>query len=298
MIVVVLNTASGLASRPRLRDELRALWQQAGVDAHIHDAHEPHHIRDIARQALDARADVVVAGGGDSTVSAVASVLAGTNIPLGVLPLGTLNHFAKDLGIPLDAAKAVEVIRARHVQRIDVGRVNDRIFVNNCSLGVYPNVLEIRERLRRDGHRKWTAFGLAMLEVLRRGDEVTIRLDARPASFVVRTPFVLVGNNEYCVEGIKLGSRPRLDNRRLYAYFAPPVRTRYLPAPFAHALVGLAHDAHTLASISAAELWIDTPSPAAINLACDGELLAIPTPLHCRSWPGALNVLAPPSERS
>jgi diacylglycerol kinase family enzyme len=295
MIVAVLNAASGMARRPRLHEDVEALFRQARLDAEILDALEPHGIPDMVKKAVAAGAGTVVAGGGDGTISAAASVLAGTDVPLGVLPLGTLNHFAKDLGLPLDLAQAVAVIAAGRAQRVDVGRVNDRIFVNNCSLGVYPDILAIRDRERRNGRRKWTAFALATLEVLRREEELTIRLEANRTNMIARTPFVFVGNNEYRVEGINLGGRARLDGRRLYAYFAPPVRTRYLPRLLARALFGVAQREHALASLAAVELWIDTPSAASIRVACDGELLTMTPPLHCRCWPGALHVLAPPS---
>ena len=89
---------------------------------------------------------------------------------------------------------------------------------------------------------------------------MTIRLEGDRTRIVARTPFVFVGNNEYLAEGIRLGARTRLDAGRLYAYFAPPVRTRDLPKLFAHALFGFARREHALESMSGRELWIDTPS--------------------------------------
>jgi diacylglycerol kinase family enzyme len=293
MMAVVLNAGSGVADRARQAGDVQGLFRKAGIDAQVREVHDPHQIPAVVRDALAAAAETIVAGGGDGTVSSIASVLAGTRVPLGVLPLGTLNHFAKDLGIPLDPARAVDVIASGHVSCIDVGRVNDRVFVNNCSLGVYPSILEIREHLRRRGSRRWTAFARATLEVLRREGELTIRLEANRTNMVARTPFVFVGNNEYVVEGIKLGARARLDTRRLWAYFAPPVRTRYLPYLLAHALFGAARRRQVLITLSSTELWIDTPSASAVKLACDGELLEMTPPLHCRSWPGALHVLTP-----
>jgi len=293
MVVVVLNPASGPMRRVRLQEEVEALCRKAGVEAQIREVCQPGELQAIAKEALASNPEAVVAGGGDGTVSAIASVLAGTPVPLGVLPLGTLNHFAKDLRIPLDHAKAVEVIAAHRVKRIDVGRINGRIFVNNSSLGVYPSIVEARERLRHGGRPKWTAFVLATLEVLHRGDELSIRLEADRTRIIARTPFVFVGNNEYLVEGIRLGGRTRLDGRRLYAYFAPPVRTRHLPRLFAHALFGLARREHALTAVAATELWIDTLSAPYISVACDGELQTMKAPLHCQSWPGALHVLAP-----
>jgi diacylglycerol kinase family enzyme len=170
--------------------------------------------------------------------------------------------------------------------------VNDRIFVNNSSIGVYPSIVEARERLRKQRHLKWTALAMATLEVLRRDDELSIRLEADRADLIARTPFVFVGNNEYLVEGIGLGARPRLDEGELHAYFAPPVRTRHLPRLLAHAVFGRARREQALMSLTAAELWIDTPLASSLKVACDGELQRLVTPLHYRSWPGALTVLA------
>ncbi len=269
------------------------MFREAGVDARIHDPADPRELGAASRRALDAQPEAVVAGGGDGTVSAVASLLAGTPTPLGVLPLGTLNHFAKDAGLPTDLKKAVETIAAGQTRYVDVARVNDRIFINNASIGVYPSIVASRERLRAQGHFKWIAFALATADVLRRDGEVAIRLQADRARFAARTPFVFVGNNEYLVEGLNLGARTGLDAGRLYAYFAPPLRTRDLPKLFAHALVGRARREHALQSMASSELWIDTPLTPAIKVACDGELLTLDTPLHFRSWPGALALLAP-----
>jgi diacylglycerol kinase family enzyme len=225
----------------------------------------------------------------------VASVLAGTATPLGVLPLGTLNHFAKDAGIPLDLPKAVGTIAEGHTRRVDVGRVNDCTFINNSSIGVYPSFVESRDRHRKQGRSKRAAPVLAMADVLRREGEVAIRLHADRARVVARTPFVFVGNNEYRVEGFRLGGRIRLDGGRLHAYFAPPVRTRHLPKLFAQALFGYARREHALQSLAGAEVWVDTIFSRSVDVACDGEIVTLDTPLHYRSWPAALSVLVPPA---
>ena len=174
------------------------------------------------------------------------------------------------------------------------GRVNDRVFINNASIGVYPSIVESRDRLREQGRSKWAALVLATMDVLRREGEVTIRLEDDRARILARTPFVFVGNNEYLAEGLRLGARACLDAGKLYAYFAPPVRTRDLPKLFAYSLIGRARREHALESIAESEFWIDTPAPT-INVACDGEILALSPPLHYRSWPGALTVFVPAS---
>lgn len=295
MFVVLLNTSSGSAIRAPVRAEIEKLFADAGLEARVQEITRPSDIGAKVRVALAEHREAVVAGGGDGTINSVASVLAGTPTPLAVLPLGTLNHFAKDAGIPLDLPGAVRTIAERHMTRIDVGRVNDRFFVNNSSIGVYPSLIEARERLRKQGMFKWTAFARAALEVLQREGEMTIRLEGDRTRIAARTPFVFVGNNEYLVGGIKLGERKRLDAGLLYAYFAPPVRTRHLPRLFAHALFGLARREHALQSISREELWIDSPFTRTFQVACDGELLTLDSPLHYRSWHGALTVFTPAS---
>jgi len=295
VLFVLLNPVSGVASRPQLHDEVKQLFQNARVDAQVRLLAPDQSIAAQARAVLDMQPRAIVAGGGDGTVSAIASVLAGTSTPLGVLPLGTLNHFAKDTGIPLDLPKAVQTVADAHTRRVDLGRVNDCIFINNSSIGVYPSFVEARDRFRHQGRSKWPAIALAMAEVLRREGEVAIRLHAARARVVGRTPFVFVGNNEYLVEGFKLGRRARLDGGRLHAYFAPPVRTRHLPKLFAQALFGYARREHALETIAASELWVETIFRRSVDVACDGEIVTLDTPLHFRSWPAALSVLVPSS---
>ena len=147
--------------------------------------------------------------------------------------------------------------------------------------------------MRQLGHSKWIAFAKATWQVLQQEDEVVISLESDQTQIIAQTPFLFVGNNEYQVEGIHLGARLRLNGGRLYTYFAPPVRTRDLPKLFVHALLGYARQEHALESVSAAELWVDTPTARGLKVACDGELLTLKPPLHYRVWPGALNVIAP-----
>jgi diacylglycerol kinase family enzyme len=293
MMAIVLNSTSGPERRPRLRDEIAGLFRESGIDARIRVLAPPCDIDAAVRASLAEHPEAVIAGGGDGTISGVASVLAGTPTPMGVLPLGTLNHFARDAGIPTDLAKAVQTVVERHARRVDVAFVNDRIFINNASIGVYPSFVESREQFRAQGRSKWASLALATADVWRRDGEVAIRMQDDHTRVVARTPFVFVGNNEYQVEGFKLGARTRLDGGRLYAYYARRVRTRELPKLFARSVFGLALHQHGLESMSGSELWIDTPFMPTVDVACDGEVVALDPPLHYRAWPAALWLLAP-----
>jgi diacylglycerol kinase family enzyme len=247
----------------------------------------------IIRNAVADSGDAVVAVGGDGTVSSVASALAGSTTPLGIVPAGTLNHFAKTLGIPIDIEQAVKIIAARHVAAVDLGVVNDRAFINNSSIGVYPGIVEMREELRRQGHPKWIAMAMASIKVLDRDIEVYARLEIDGKSTITRTPFVFIGNNEYTEEGIHLGSRARIDQGRLYAYFAHRLRTRDLPAAVLRAIVGRAPKDGTFIRFAASEIWIETPASRDLHVAIDGEVAVLRTPLHYRIRPRGLQVIVP-----
>jgi diacylglycerol kinase family enzyme len=221
----------------------------------------------------------------------VASVLVGSNVPLGVIPCGTLNHFAKDAGIPLDLEPAVHTVVHGRVTRVDVGEVNGQVFLNNSSIGIYPSIVVQREALRRQGYWKWTAFAVATVKILRHYRGVVVRITAGDSTHVARTPFLFVGNNEYEVEGRRLGARDRLDSGQLFAYLAPRVHARDLPKMLVRALIGREHD--TLQSFAAVSLQVGTPGRRRLRVAMDGEVVLMSTPLHYRVRSQALTVIVP-----
>jgi diacylglycerol kinase family enzyme len=269
------------------------LFDAAGAETQIVVLASPSDTADAARRAVASGATAVVAGGGDGTVSSVASVLAGSPTPLGVLPLGTLNHFSKDAGIPQDLEAAVATVVAGHVTGVDVAEVNGVMFVNNASIGIYPDIVVEREQLRRQGYRKWTAFALATATILRRYRGLVVRLTADDATEHARTTFLFVGNNEYQVDGLNLGARARLDGGRLFAYFAPRVHARDLPKLLALALAGRAKKEHALESFSAANLHVETPRRRRLRVALDGEVIVLKRPLLFRTRPRSLRVIVP-----
>jgi diacylglycerol kinase family enzyme len=291
-ITVILNAAAGSVRSPRMAADITELFRATGRDARVVILRARQSPIDAARDA-SANSRIVVASGGDGTVSSVVAGIVGTSATLGVLPTGTLNHFARDLHIPLDLEQAVATIVAGHVTRVDVGQVNDRVFVNNSSIGVYPGILEVRDELRRQGHRKWPAMALATLRVLRRyrGVHVNVEIDGRLESW--RTPLLFVGNNEYAMDGIRLGARPRLDAGRLYAYIAPPVHARALPMLVARALLDRSQHHGDFTVVAASELWIGTRRGRRLRVALDGELTRMTSPLHYRTLPKALPVIVP-----
>ena len=291
-IVVIVNSSAGTAAkRERIEIELAGLFRAAGRDAEVIALERGQDPTAVAREA-SARASIVVAAGGDGTVSSVAAAVVDSTAALGVLPLGTLNHFAKDLHIPLDLADAVAVVVAGHIGHVDVGEVNERVFVNNSSIGIYPSIVEEREALRQRGHFKWPAMALAIVRVLRRYRGVTVSVDIDGRRQTWRTPFVFIGNNEYDIDGPRVGGRTRLDEGRLVVYRAPRVRATDLPFLVAKALIGR-RQAGDFEILPAGELWIDAGGAGRLRVAADGEVLSMRAPLHYRARPRALRVVVP-----
>ena len=292
-IVVVLNSGAGtVGSRPAIAAELRDLFQAAGRDAEIVTLRPGQDPTEAAR-AASTHSAIVVAGGGDGTVSGVAAGVVDSPAALGILPLGTLNHFAKDLRLPLGLPEAVGVIAAAHIGTVDVGTVNDRIFINNSSIGVYPDIVQEREALRRQGYRKWPAMVIATLRVIRQYPRITVRVEVEGQGRSWRTPFLFVGNNEYTIDGLRIGARTRLDAGKLFVYVSPRARTRDLPLLLASALAGRARRSGAFEIIAAAEATIDTWRAGRVHVATDGEVVTLRPPLSYRSRPGALRVVLP-----
>jgi len=293
-IAVIVNAAAGTAKGlPGIEREIARLFHQAGSDADVIALSHGQNPTEVAKEAMT-RASVVVAAGGDGTVSGVAAAVVDSHAALGILPVGTLNHFAKDLHIPIDLAEAVAVVVAGHQARVDVGRVNGRVFVNNSSIGVYPSIVEAREALQHAGHGKWAATAMATLRILRQDRRATIDIDVGGRRGRWRTPFVFIGNNEFAVDGLRLGARDRLDQGRLFVYVAPRLRSRELPLLVAKAVLGRARDSGDFETMSGRELSVDVSTgPKAPLVACDGEVLSMTSPLTYRACAQALAVIIP-----
>ena len=257
---------------------------------------EPDAARDLSALARDAAQnddDVIVAAGGDGTVSAVASHLAGTNKTLGVLPIGTLNHFAKDLHIPLDLASAVRTTIHGRVASVDAAEVNGRVFINNSSLGLYPQIVSKREEQQeRLGRGKWPAFLWATLHAFRRFPFLDLRIAIEGKQLARKTAFLFVGNNEYQIAGFNLGARECVDRGNLGLYLTHRTGRLGLFRLGLHALFGRVDQAEDFEAFCVKEARIETRKQRLL-VACDGEVMWMKTPLHYRSRQNALRVLIP-----
>ena len=249
-------------------------------------------VRAAAGEAVARGATVVVAGGGDGTVSAAASVLVDASATLGILPLGTLNHFAKDVGVPLDLDEAIRAIVGGRCVRVDVAEVNGRPFINNASVGMYASLIAEREAMQRIGRRKWFAHGLAAARVWKRYHRYRVRLRADGRDRAVHTPFVFVGNNAYQLSGLELGGRKTLEAGRLHVCMAPGMSRRGVARMIVTAIFGDICRLEGFESFTVSELTLNVGVPR-LRVSLDGEVIALDNPLEFRSRRGALRVMVP-----
>ncbi len=191
-LTCILNSTSGCHPSSELRERLSRIFAENSTPARILLAPSGAEIPELARRAVKENSQIIVAGGGDGTVNAVASELMGTSITLGVLPLGTLNHFAKDMHIPQDLEGAARNLITGRAVPVDVGEVNGRIFLNNSSLGIYPRVvlLQHEEEQKKKGLNKWVALAQAALSVLEHYSLLRVRLCLDGKELSRKTPFV------------------------------------------------------------------------------------------------------------
>lgn len=297
---VIINCGAGGGPDTEAGRAVEEAFASCGERARVHLAREGEELTELARAAVSNGARAVVAGGGDGTVGAVASALVGTGKALGVLPLGTLNHFAKDLRIPLEVEGAARNVCEGREMLVDVaevrggGETEGRVFINNSGLGLYPHIVRRREKLQeRESVGKWAAFARASLSILRRYPFMHVRLNADGKEIVRSTPFVFVGNNEYEVEGARMGGRARMDAGRLSLYVAHRTGRLGLLRLALRALFGRLRQAKDFDALSAEEIWVETRRPKRLYVATDGEVAVMTTPLQYRVRPKALRVIVP-----
>jgi diacylglycerol kinase family enzyme len=299
-IVVILNRESGMARRigaTVLRAQLATRFATYGIDAEIvvvagHAVAGLASSR-IAEAANGAALAAIVAAGGDGTIRSVAEELVDSAIPFGILPLGTLNHFARDLGVPLDLDLAVAAIAGGRTVAVDAAEVNGRIFVNNSSIGIYPEMLRDRDRQQRRTKRgKWLAMAIAFIRVLRHPRPRRLSIEAAGSRRRRRTPFAFVGNNNYGLDLFELGRRASLSNGALCLFIANATDGFGLLKLIVRAAFGRLDQTRDFEQTSVPSLVIHSRRHA-LTVSLDGEIERFAPPLRYRSRPGSLQVLAP-----
>ncbi len=292
-IVCVLNRGSGSGTADTAERRVRERCAAAGCAVHFIHLDAGSDLAGELSRALETPAQAVVAAGGDGTVNGVASAILDRGIPLGVLPLGTLNHFASDLALPDDLDAAIDVILGGQTTMVDVGEVNGHIFLNNSSLGLYARIVQLRERYQARGVTKWLVAVWATLGVTRGSSAFRVRITAEGRDVVRRTPLVFIGNNAYRMAGIDAGSRASLTDGALAVYVVKTDGRPGLMRLVWRILAGTAVGSDELALLRVQRATIDVPHRAQASttaIAIDGEVTRVTLPLEYVMRPRALSV--------
>lgn len=247
----------------------------------------------VGQICRDKASDAIIAGGGDGTISAAAAAAAQSGMALGVLPLGTMNLFARALSIPLEATAAAEALAASETVEVDIGAVNGRYFTHHVTLGLHPRMVRLRDRLSYGSRlSKIWASGQALWIVVRQPPRLDVEIRVDGETLRRRTAAILVSNNP-----LGAGHLPHADDLtrgRLGVYVATSRRLHHLAQLTAQIILGDVADNPLLERWQARDVTI-APAADRVRASVDGEIVWLDTPLQFTVHPGGLTVLKPRS---
>jgi diacylglycerol kinase family enzyme len=295
--LVLLNEGAGTLAgmdAAAARELIGRGFHDAGADAQVRFV-DPSKLRDVAREAAQASGiDAIIAGGGDGTLNTVAGAVIDSHKAFGVLPLGTHNHFAKDLKVPLDLKEAIVALARGTVTELPVAEVNGHLFLNFSGIGLHPEVVLEREAQRqRKGLGKWPAMMVALVRKLHQPPVHRVTLSARGHTIAARTPSVIVCNNPHQMEVFGVADASVPERGLLNVYVTTRSKRRTLVWQMTKAAAG-AIDERTrhFESFALPEVRIDARKKQ-LAVSIDGEVVFLRTPLHYRVHPRPLKVIAP-----
>lgn len=295
-IVILLNIKAKDATR---KDEIESYIQshsRADISLSLHVL-EPHEdVEQTAKEYIKNGIDTLVAAGGDGTIHAVAKALLGQSATLGILPVGTLNHLAKDLQIPLNVTQALDlIIQNTTTLQIDVGSCNEEFFLNNSSIGVYPRIVGMREWYQEHGHIKWSALFFSFMYVLRRLPLMKVKLTFNGQVIEKKCSFVFVGNNIYDLGGLKTGTRQSLTDGKLSLWISHSTSRIGLLHLFFRAFLGNIKEHRDFDAYIVEEVVLETNIKHP-QVSFDGEVCRLMSPLYYKVIPQAITVISPFSD--
>lgn len=288
--LLFLNRSSGPKQPGDATDELIAAAGEAGLEAVEISADVD--CAQLIRDRSCRGTTLFVAAGGDGTVHHVVQAVVNTGADFAVIPMGTYNHFARDVGIPLDWREALEVALTGERRQIDAGRINDRYFVNNVSIGLYPEVVALREERGRD-YPRWKARLYALYTTMRKYPHVNMTLEAEGRHEVLRTHVFMISNNSYDLERVGVEApRERLTEGRLSVYWLPHVPRWELTRYVSRYLAGRVRSIPGFRSFRSMRMRVESPHRQ-LKVGVDGEVFVMDTPLVITTVPQSLVVRVP-----
>jgi diacylglycerol kinase family enzyme len=296
---VLANPASGEHDARETRELLAAVFQEAVRAVEFVPVMGPDALYAASTQAAirAAHSDgVLVAVGGDGTINTVAQAALAHGCPLGVIPQGTFNFFARNHGIPEDAQAAARALVTAQPQPVQVGRLNQRLFLVNGSLGLYPQLLQDRETFKEQlGRHRWVAMLAALVTVFEWRRQLALQIELEGERVAIRTPTLFVGNNRLQLEriGIEAQTVAQVGEGRLAAIVPQPIGTWAMLGLVLRGALGRLGEAGQVRSFAFRSLTIRPWSARPIKVATDGEVQWMRPPLRFEVSPAPLLLMTP-----
>ncbi|MHB8454695.1 MAG: diacylglycerol/lipid kinase family protein [Acidiferrobacterales bacterium] len=299
-LFIILNVGSGSKDAVVTHRIIEEVLTQVGREHLVRVVEDPAQLNDIARHTVEqarSRGGMIVVAGGDGTINAVAQATLGSGCPLGVLPQGTFNYFSRTHGIPSDTAEAVRLLLSARAHPVQVGLVNDRVFLVNASMGLYPQLLENREAYKQQfGRSRLVAFWSALITLLREHRQLRLLIEHRGKTRELRTPTLFVSNNRLQLEQVGIPQAQLLEQGLLAAITLRPVGTLTMLGLLVRGAFGQLGEADNVTSFAFKRITVTPAMPYGtrrVKIATDGEIVWLQTPIEFRVAPEPLHLLKP-----
>lgn len=297
---MIYNEKSGFhaSKNDQIYEQLMTLWTEQGFEIQVFDIASEASI-DVLMQKVVSRHQqytdhgVIVAAGGDGTLNAVASQLLNQEIPMGILPLGTFNYVARVLNIPLDLLEAAKVVGTGEARDSHVARINDHIYLNNASLGLYPLFIKKRELYNQKfGRFPLHAYTSGLDVLIRDRKELKLELEVDGTKYPVKTPLLFFGNNQLQLEEMKLKIAKCAELGEVAGVILAKSDKATLFKTLFQLIRGNLEKAEDVYSFSGEQVAVYSKK-SSLTIAIDGELMEIKTPLHFSVAKNALKIMVP-----
>ncbi len=292
-IEVILNAKSGSQKSDEARAAIEKVFRDSGRPFHITTAMGDR-LNEVTEEKAASDCDVLVAAGGDGTICCVAEAALRSGKTLGVIPLGTFNYFAKNLGIPVEPEEAAKVILDGETVRAPVLDLDGRLILNNTSIGIHPAVLlKRRQMYRRWGRNQISAYASVLLTAFQPPPRLRVRLATEEGEVVRETPLVMICSNAFQMEAFALAGKECLEDRKFALYVARMAGRATILRHGLRALFRRLRPKIDYEVICTSDVTIETLRRRRFRAAVDGELERLESPLHFRVGSKELCVLAP-----
>lgn len=299
-LFIVMNEASGHRDATQTREQIKSILDAAGREHHFLLLEEGMTLADVATRAVRLAREqggVVVAAGGDGTINGVAQAVLGSGCPFGVLPQGTFNYFGRTHGIPQDTEAATRALLGGRVEAAQAGLVEDRVFLVNASLGLYPTLLEDREAYKAQfGRSRWVAMLSGLRTLLSEHRQLHLSIELAGQTRELRTPTLFIGNNAVQLERLGFAEAAALERGALAAIAVRPIGTLAMFGLLVRGALGRLGEADQVMSLSFRRLSVRTRGLRRVKVGIDGEIFRLRSPLEFRVAPDPLWLLVPPPE--